>query len=97
MLLRSRGSGGRAALALLLLAAVLGNAGAFLQQPQPARRGAGGREAMRMLAKRVSFGDKGLDQLVAGINIVGNAVKVRVWVVFWVVSGRTGLDVGGTW
>lgn len=33
-----------------------------------------------MMAKKVSFGDKGLDQLVAGINVVGNAVKVCTYV-----------------
>lgn len=34
-----------------------------------------------MGAKNVMFGDKGLDKLVEGINVVGNAVKVRtcVW------------------
>lgn len=46
-----------------------------LQPPPRGGRAAGG--AVRMVAKRVSFGDKGLDQLVAGINIVGDAVKVR--------------------
>lgn len=85
MLHRSRGGGGGAArVALLLLGAVLGYAVAFLQpQSQPARS----RGATRILAKRVSFGDKGLDQLIAGINVVGDAVRVcflchgLVWVV----------------
>ena len=82
---------------LLLLAALLGYAVAFLRpqpQPQPARS----RGATRMLAKRVSFGDKGLDQLIAGINVVGNAVKVCFCVrcgLVWVVIGR-GVG-GGTW
>lgn len=31
---------------------------------------------LRMMAKNVKFGDKGLDKLVEGINVVGNAVKV---------------------
>jgi hypothetical protein len=29
------------------------------------------------MAKNVRFGDKGLDKLVEGINVVGDAVKVR--------------------
>ncbi len=89
MLQRPRpGAGARALEPLLLLLVVLvvlllGNdlAGAFLlppppQQPRAAHPQQQGGRAVRMMAKKVSFGDKGLDQLVAGINVVGNAVKV---------------------
>lgn len=79
MLPRPRARGAAApALLLGLLLLLLGNTAAFLQPagPTPTTRGRG---AVRMMAKKVSFGDKGLDQLVAGINVVGNAVKVRAW------------------
>jgi len=36
------------------------------------------------MAKNVRFGDKGLDKLVEGINVVGDAVKVRTCRVSWV-------------
>lgn len=53
---------------------------AFLQPgavPMASRAAARRQGSMQMMAKNVRFGDAGLDKLVEGINVVGDAVKVR--------------------
>jgi hypothetical protein len=67
------------ALLLLLVSCSLPALG-FLQPPWvPLASHAAARQqgSIQMMAKNVRFGDKGLDELVKGINVVGDAVKVR--------------------
>ncbi len=59
---------------------------AFLQSggvPLASRAAARRQGSIQMMAKNVRFGDKGLDKLVEGINVVGDAVKVRTCRVSW--------------
>lgn len=69
------------ALLLLLVCCSLPTLGFLLQSgsvPLASRTAAARRQGgMQMMAKNVRFGDKGLDKLVEGINVVGDAVKVR--------------------
>ncbi len=65
------------ALLLLLLLAPTAVV-AFLSAPPPRAATSIRRDTLALGAKNVRFGDAGLDKLVQGINVVGNAVRVRV-------------------
>jgi hypothetical protein len=66
---------------MLMLLLLLEGTSAFLP-PLPTQTTTTSRSrregGIMMGVKNVKFGDKGLDKLVEGINVVGNAVKVRM-------------------